>query len=108
MGGHRWVDTGWVDIGWDIGRVRSNLGCDEGEAAADPGTDVAAHSSASIIPCPLSNPPPMPTDRSDQCTFFVGGSGPEYISIRNFSSCVVAYTHLFKAFDRFCPVTSDQ
>ena len=60
MGGHRWVDIGWVDIGWDIGRVRSNLGCDEGEAAADPGTDVAAHSSASIIPCPLSNPPPCP------------------------------------------------
>jgi len=54
MGGHRWVDIGWVDIGWDIGRVRSNLGCDEDEADSDPGTVVAAHSSASIIPCPLS------------------------------------------------------
>jgi hypothetical protein len=102
MGGHRWVDTGWVDIGWDIGRVRSNLGCDEGEAAADPGTDVAAHSSASIIPCPLSTPP-MPTDRSDQCTFFVGGSGPEYISIRNFSSCVYSFIHGVRPF-----LSSDQ
>ena len=92
MGGHRWVDLGWVDIGWvdigwDIGRVRGNAGCDEGEANKDSGRGFATCANASIIPCPLSTPP-MPTDRSDQCTFFVGGSGPEYISIRNSSSCV--------------------
>ena len=107
MGGHRWVDIdGWTPDGWTSDGTSAGseatlaaMRAKQQQIQEQMSQLIQAHPSFHVL-CPT---PPMPTDRSDQCTFFVGGSGPEYISIRNFSSCVYSFIQGVRPF-----LSSDQ
>ena len=85
MGGPRMggVDIGWVSFCCVVvvarrDRVRRSVVGHAGQASQDAGSHGQALANAHIIPCPLSTSPHVPAaDRSDQCTFFVGGGGIE-------------------------------